>query len=339
MREGRTYVALNTHGSPTATLVNDANWSFPGAACEQALGKAVGADHLGSFDAEEVAVKLVGDSLYTNPLMLGYAWQQGRIPLSYDALMRAIELNGVQIDNNKAAFEWGRRCAHDLKAVQALYAAQAVIQLVKRQSVDEIVAKRVDFLTGYQNAAYAADYKAFVDKVRAVEAKLGSATRLTEAVARYLFKLMAYKDEYEVARLHTDAAFTAKIAGMFEGDYKLVHHLAPPMLAKINDRGELVKQAFGGWVRPAFGLLAKLKGLRGTAFDLFGHTEERKMERRWIADYRAGVDKALAGLTAEKLDAAVELARVPEDIRGYGHVKARHEKAAKAKWDALIAKL
>ena len=339
MREGRTYVALNTHGSPTATLVNDANWSFPGAACEQALGKAVGADHLGSFDAEEVAVKLVGDSLYTNPLMLGYAWQQGRIPLSYDALMRAIELNGVQIDNNKAAFEWGRRCAHDLKAVQALYAAQAVIQLVKRQSVDEIVAKRVDFLTGYQNAAYAADYKAFVDKVRAVEAKLGSATRLTEAVARYLFKLMAYKDEYEVARLHTDAAFTAKIAGMFEGDYKLVHHLAPPLLAKTNDRGELVKQAFGGWVRPAFGLLAKMKGLRGTAFDIFGHTEERKMERRWIADYRAGVDKALAGLTAEKLDAAVELARVPEDIRGYGHVKARHEKAAKAKWDALIAKL
>ncbi|MDR7270374.1 indolepyruvate ferredoxin oxidoreductase [Pelomonas saccharophila] len=339
MREGRTYVALNTHGSPTATLVNDANWSFPGAACEQAVGNAVGRDHLGSFDAEEVAVKLLGDSLYTNPLMLGYAWQQGRIPLSYDALMRAIELNGVQIDNNKAAFEWGRRCAHDLKAVQSLYAAQAVIQLVKRQSVDEIVAKRVDFLTGYQNAAYAAEYKAFVDKVRAAEAKLGSKTTLTEAVARYLFKLMAYKDEYEVARLHTDTAFTSKIAGMFEGDYKLVHHLAPPLLAKKNNKGELVKRPFGGWVRPAFGLLAKMKGLRGTAFDIFGHTEERKMERRWIADYRAGVDKALAGLSADSLANAVELARVPEDIRGYGHVKARHEKAAKAKWDALLAKV
>jgi indolepyruvate ferredoxin oxidoreductase len=338
MREGRTYVALNTHGSPTATLVNNPDWSFPGAACEQAVGAAVGRDHLGAFDAEEVAVKLLGDSLYTNPLMLGYAWQQGRIPLSYDALMRAIELNGVQIDNNKAAFEWGRRCAHDLKAVQSLYAAQAVIQLVKRQSLDEIVAKRVDFLTGYQHASYAADYKAYVDKVRAAEDPLGS-TRLTEAVARYLFKLMAYKDEYEVARLHTDAAFTAKIASMFEGDYKLVHHLAPPLLAKKNAKGELVKRPFGGWVRPAFGLLAKLKGLRGTAFDVFGHTEERRMERRWIADYRAGIDKALAGLSAETLPTAIELARVPEEIRGYGHVKARHEKAARAKWDALLAKV
>ena len=339
MREGRTFVALNTHGSPTATLVNNPDWTFPGTACEQALGKAVGAGHLGAFDAEEVAVKLLGDSLYTNPLMMGYAWQQGRIPLSYDALMRAIELNGVQVDNNKAAFEWGRRCAHDLKAVQSLYAAQAVIQLVKRQSVDEMVAKRVDFLTGYQNAAYAAEYKAFVEKVRAAESKLGSKTTLTEAVARYLFKLMAYKDEYEVARLHTDAAFTAKIAGMFEGDYKLVHHLAPPLLAKTNAKGELVKRPFGGWIRPAFGLLAKMKGLRGTALDVFGHTEERKMERRWIADYRAGIEKALAGLTAESLATAVELARVPEEIRGYGHVKARHEKAAKAKWDALLARV
>ena len=338
MREGRTYVALNTHGSPTATLVNDANWSFPGAACEQAVGNAVGRDHLGSFDAEEVAVKLVGDSLYTNPLMLGYAWQQGRIPLSYDALMRAIELNGVQIDNNKIAFEWGRRCASDLKSVQALYAAQAVIQFVKRQGVDEIITKRVDFLTGYQDAAYAAEYKAFVDKVRAEEAKLGG-TKLTEAVARYLFKLMAYKDEYEVARLHTDTSFIKKIANQFEGDYKLVHHLAPPLLAKKNNKGELVKQQFGSWIRPAFGLLAKMKGLRGTAFDIFGYTHERKMERRWIGEYRAGVDKALAGLTAESLANAVELARVPEDIRGYGHVKERHEKVARAKWDALLAKV
>ena len=339
MREGRTYVALNTHGSPTATLVNDANWSFPGAACEAAVGNAVGRDHLGAFDAEEVAVKLVGDSLYTNPLMLGYAWQQGRIPLSYDALMRAIELNGVQIDNNKIAFEWGRRCASDLKSVQALYAAQQVIQMVKRQGVDEIISKRVDFLTGYQNAAYAAEYKAFVDKVRAAEAKLGGTTKLTEAVARYLFKLMAYKDEYEVARLHTDMGFAEKVAGMFEGNYKLVHHLAPPLLARKNDKGELQKRPFGAWVRPAFGLLAKMKGLRGTAFDIFGYTAERKMERRWIAEYRAGVDKALAGLTAEKLADAVELARVPEDIRGYGHVKERHEKVAKAKWDALLAKV
>jgi indolepyruvate ferredoxin oxidoreductase len=126
---------------------------------------------------------------------------------------------------------------------------------------------------------------------------------------------------------------------MFEGDYKVVHHLAPPLLAKKNAKGELVKRPFGPWIRPAFGLLAKMKGLRGTAFDIFGHTEERKMERRWIADYRAGIEKALAGLSAETLPAAVELARVPEDIRGYGHVKERHEKVARAKWDALIAKV
>ncbi len=335
MREGRSFVALNTHGSPTATLVNDANWSFPGAACEAAVQKAVGASHLGMFDAEEVAVKLLGDSLYTNPLMLGFAWQKGRVPLSHAALMRAIELNGVQVDNNKAAFEWGRRCAHDLAAVQSLFAAQQVINFVKRQGVDELIAKRVEFLTAYQNAAYAEQYRAFVEKVRQAEKPVGG-TRLTEAVARYLFKLMAYKDEYEVARLHTDTGFLDKIKGQFEGDYKVVHHLAPPLLAKKNDKGELQKRAFGGWVRPAMGLLAKMKGLRGTAFDPFGHTAERKMERQLIADYRATIDAILAkGLSAERLPVAVELARIPEDIRGYGHVKERHVKAARLKWDQL----
>ncbi|MDY0745092.1 indolepyruvate ferredoxin oxidoreductase family protein [Paucibacter sp. R3-3] len=337
MREGRTFVALNTHGSPTANLVNDANWSFPGAACESAVAKAVGNEHLGMFDAEEVAVKLLGDSLYTNPLMLGYAWQQGRVPLSYDALMRAIELNNVQIDNNKAAFEWGRRCAVDLAAVQGLFAARQVIQIVKRPGVDEIVTKRVDFLTGYQDAAYAAQYKAFIDKVRAAEAKLGPGTKLTEAVARYLFKLMAYKDEYEVARLHTDKSFTDKIASQFEGDYKLVHHLAPPLTAKKNAKGELVKQQMGGWIRPAFGLLAKMKGLRGGALDVFGYTDERKTERALIGEYKDSIDEILAkGLSAERLALAVDIARIPEEIRGYGHVKHRHLVAARAKWAELM---
>nr|WP_295081401.1 indolepyruvate ferredoxin oxidoreductase family protein [uncultured Roseateles sp.] len=336
MREGHTYVALNTHGSPTANLVNDADWSFPGAACESAVLAAVGQSHLGMFDAEEVAVKLVGDSLYTNPLMLGYAWQQGRIPLSYAALMRAIELNNVQVENNKIAFEWGRRCAHDLAAVQALFVATQVINIVKRPSVEELVSKRVAFLTDYQNAAYAAAYKALVDKVQAAEKPLGG-SQLSEAVARYLFKLMAYKDEYEVARLHTDKRFTDKVAAQFEGDYKIVHHLAPPLLAKKNEKGELVKQQMGAWIRPAFGLLAKLKGLRGTAFDIFGHTEERKTERALIAEYRASIEAILAkGLTAERLKLAVDIARIPEEIRGYGHVKERHLQAARAKWASLM---
>jgi indolepyruvate ferredoxin oxidoreductase len=337
MREGRTYVALNTHGTPTAAFVHNADWTFPGGNCETAIAKAVGADHLGAFDAEQAAVQLVGDSIYANPLLLGYAWQQGRVPLSHAALMRAIELNGVQVDNNKAAFEWGRRCAHDLASVQALFKAAAVIEFVRKPGLDELIARRVEFLTGYQDAAYAATYKACVDKVRAAEAPLAS-TKLSEAVARYLFKLMAYKDEYEVARLHTDPAFVARIASMFEGDYKLVHHLAPPLTAKKNDRGELVKQPFGPWMRTAFGVLAKLKGLRGTAFDVFGRSAERRMERALIGEYRECIDALLTTLNAANLALAVEIARIPEEIRGYGHVKERHLAAARPKWAALMAR-
>jgi indolepyruvate ferredoxin oxidoreductase len=297
----------------------------------------VGDGLVGAFDAETVAVQLLGDSIYTNPLMLGYAWQQGRIPLSHAALMRAIELNAVQVDNNKAAFEWGRRCAHDLATVQAQFKAAQVIEFVKKPSLDEIVAKRVEFLTGYQDAAYAAQYKAFVDKVREAESKLGPGKALSEAVARYLFKLMAYKDEYEVARLHTDPAFLTKIESMFEGDYKLVHHLAPPLTAKKNDKGELVKKAYGPWMRKAFGLLARLKGLRGGALDLFARTEERRTERALIQQYRECIDELLRTLSADKLPLAAEIARIPEEIRGYGHVKERHLKAARAKWDGLMA--
>ncbi|PTT33843.1 indolepyruvate ferredoxin oxidoreductase family protein [Acidovorax sp. HMWF018] len=337
MQPGRTFVALNTHSTPTAAFVNNPDWQFPGGNCDAAIATAVGAAGVGSFDAEQVATQLLGDSIYTNPLMLGYAWQKGRVPLTYASLMRAMELNGVQVDNNKAAFEWGRRCAHDLAAVQALFQAAQVIQFVKKPSLAEMVAKRVEFLTGYQNAAYASEYQAFVEKVKAAEAKLGSGTRLSEAVARYLFKLMAYKDEYEVARLHTDKAFTDKIANMFEGDYKLVHHLAPPLTAKKNAKGELVKQPFGPWMRSAFGVLAKMKGLRGTALDIFGKTEERRMERALIAEYRACVDELLAHLNADNLALAVQIARIPEEIRGYGHVKERHLKAARPKWDGLMA--
>jgi indolepyruvate ferredoxin oxidoreductase len=338
MQAGRTYVALNTHATPTAAFVHDADWQFPASQCESAIKASVGDALVGAFDAEQAAVQLIGDSIYTNPLLLGYAWQQGRVPLSHASLMRAMELNGVQIDNNKAAFEWGRRCAHDLASVQALFKAAQIIQFVKKPSLDEMLAQRVGFLTGYQNAAYAADYKAFVDKVRAAESKLGTATKLTEAVARYLFKLMAYKDEYEVARLHTDPAFTKKIADMFDGDVKIVHHLAPPAIAKKNAQGELIKQPFGPWMRTAFTWLVKMKGLRGGAFDPFGRGEERKTERALIGEYRTAVDELLATLSADKLALAVEIARIPEDIRGYGHVKARHLKAARTKWAGLTAR-
>ena len=337
MQQGRTFVALNTHGTPTAAFVTNPEWQFPGASCEAAVRASVGDALVGAFDAEQVATQLLGDSIYTNPLMLGFAWQKGRVPLSHAALMRAMELNAVQIDNNKAAFEWGRRCAHDLAAVQALFRAQSVIQFVRKPGLDETVAKRAEFLTGYQDAAYAAHYTAFVATVRAVEAPLGG-TMLTEAVARYLFKLMAYKDEYEVARLHTDPAFAAKIADMFEGDYKIVHHLAPPLVAKKNDKGELVKRPFGPWMRSAFGVLARMKGLRGGALDIFGGTDERKTERALIAEYRACIEELLKTLNADNRALAAEIARIPEEIRGYGHVKERHLKVARVKWQGLMAR-
>jgi indolepyruvate ferredoxin oxidoreductase len=336
MQQGRTYVALNTHGTPTAAFVRNADWQFPGGNCENAIKSSVGDDLVGAFDAEQVAVELIGDSIYTNPLMLGYAWQQGRVPLTHAALLRAIELNGVQVENNKAAFEWGRHCAHDLASVQTLFNAAQVIQFVKKPTLDEMIARRVDFLTGYQNAAYAAQYKGFVEEVRAAETRLAS-TRLSEAVARYLFKLMAYKDEYEVARLHTDPAFTSRIASMFEGDYKLVHHLAPPAIARKNEKGELQKQPFGPWMRSALTVLARLKGLRGTALDPFGRSEERRTERALIGEYRTTIDELLTTLSAERLALAVEIARLPEDIRGYGHVKARHLAAARTQWQGLMA--
>jgi indolepyruvate ferredoxin oxidoreductase len=250
--------------------------------------------------------------------------------------MRAIELNGVQADNNKAAFELGRRLAHAPTAARLLAGTAQVIEFVKAPSLEELVATRVAFLTAYQNAAYAAQYRGFVDKVRAAESGLAS-TALAGAVARCLFKLMAYKDEYEVARLHTDPGFTAKVEAMFEGEVRLVHHLAPPLLARKTPRGELVKRPFGPWVRKAFRALAMLKALRGTALDPFALSEERKTERALIAEYRGCIEEILSSLTRERLDLALAIARLPEEIRGYGHVKARHLEAVRPKWSRLMA--
>ena len=335
MQPGRTWVALNRHGTPTASLVRNPDWQFPEAGCDGALERAVGAQGLGAFDAEQAATELLGDSIYANPLLLGYAWQHGRIPLGRAAILRAMELNGVQVAANQAAFEWGRRCAHDPSGVRSLFAAQKVIQIVRRPSLDETIARRTEFLSAYQNAAYAEQYRAFVARVREAEAPLSS-TRLTEAVAQGLFKLMAYKDEYEVARLHADAAFAAKIGEMFDGEVKLVHHFAPPILGKTDAQGRPVKQAFGPWMHKALPWLAKLKFLRGTAFDPFGRTEERRTERALIQEYRASVEALLARLSKERLDTAVEIARLPLEIRGFGHVKAANLEKVRAKWLALM---
>ena len=342
MREGRTHVALNSHAMPTAAFVTHANWENPADACVSAVVKAVGLAGVGVFNADTAATQLMGDSLYTNPMMLGYAWQKGWIPLGQAALMRAIELNAVAVEQNKTAFEWGRRAAHDAAAFDRVLNPGQVIAFAKRSSVEELVAQRVAFLTAYQDAAYAAQYQAFVQKVRQVDERTGEkGLALTEAVARYLFKLMAYKDEYEVARLHTDESFHAKIQARFEGDFKLNFHLALPLFAKKNEKGELQKQQFGPVMLTVFKVLARLKGLRGTALDVFGKTEERKQERALITEYRASLDEVLGALggacDTHRYQLALGIARIPEKIRGFGPVKASHLQAARQNWTSQLA--
>ncbi|WP_342620337.1 indolepyruvate ferredoxin oxidoreductase family protein [Rhodoferax sp. GW822-FHT02A01] len=344
MRPGRTHVALNSNSTPTAGFVTNANWINPGEQCIADIGRIVG-ERLSTFDADALAVQVLGDSIYTNPMMLGYAWQKGWIPLRLESLMRAIELNAVAVENNRTAFEWGRRAAVDPAAVQRMLQPAQVIAFTPRRKtgkdgLDAAIQFRVEYLTGYQNAAYAEQYRAFVERVRAAESALGTsdAMPLTEAVARYLFKLMAYKDEYEVARLHSEAAFAAKVQAQFEGDYQLNYHLAPPLFARRNDKGELQKMRFGAWMGTAMKLLAGMKFLRGTALDVFGRSEERRTERALIAEYRSAMEGLLPTLTLGNRDAAAAFARVPEQIRGFGHVKERHLQAARLQWDTLLQK-
>ena len=217
----------------------------------------------------------------------------------------------------------------------ALLQPEQVIAFKKRATLDELVTKRVAYLTDYQNAAYAERYRAFVERVRQAEAPLGKTT-LSETVAHALFKLMAYKDEYEVARLHTQTGFMERIAQQFEGDFKVHYHLAPPLLAKRNDKGQLIKQKYGPGMLAGFKLLAALKGLRGTALDVFGYTDERHSERALIGEYQAIVEGLLPTLSPENHTKAIEVARVPESIKGFGHVKERNLQAARLQWKQLL---
>jgi indolepyruvate ferredoxin oxidoreductase len=337
MGEGRTFAAINSTGSSTAAFVKNPDWQFPGARSQSEIVRACGAGRVDFVDAGQIATALMGDAIATNMFMLGFAWQKGHVPLSEASVMKAIELNGVSVSFNKAAFTWGRTAAHDLASLVKMTTPAKVIEFKRTQTLDDLVKRRVELLTAYQDAAYAQQYQAFVDEVRAAEAKLGKGTRLAEAVARYFYKLMAYKDEYEVARLYTDGAFKEKIAGMFEGDITLKFHLAPPLFAKHDKEGHLVKQEFGPWMMKAFGVLARLKGLRGGPLDVFGYTAERRTERALIGEYRQTIGALLPKLSADNLARAVAIASIPEDIRGYGHVKERHLRAAKAKEAALLA--
>jgi len=295
------------------------------------FAQAVGPGRSEFVDATPVATALLGDAIATNLFMLGYAYQKGLVPIGGTAIERAIELNGAAVEMNKQAFVWGRRAALDFAAVQRQATPPTAVPgsssgRPRARTLDEIVARRVDALTAYQDAAYAARYRALVERVRTTEATAAKGlTGLAEAVARYYFKLLAYKDEYEVARLYTDGAFLESVKARFEGDYRLEFHLAPPLLADVDpETGRPRKRGYGPWIVTAFRVLARLKQLRGTRLDVFGYTAERKLERRLIADYERGIDKLLQRLSPQNHALAVEIASLPEHIRGFGHVKQRH---------------
>jgi indolepyruvate ferredoxin oxidoreductase len=339
MQAGASHAIVNSHQTVTGDFTRAPDLEFPAAQMHELIASAVGPERAEFLDATRLATALLGNSIATNLFMVGYAWQRGLIPLSLAAIERAIELNGVAVEVNKEALLWGRRAAHDLAAVEALAAPRAAPPSHHLSAdLDELVARRVRFLTDYQDAAYAGRYRALVERARAAEAaRAPGLTGLAEAVARNYFKLLAYKDEYEVARLFAAPEFAAKLRAQFEGDYKLRFHLAPPLVARRDlDTGHLIKREFGPWMLRAMKILARLRGLRGTAFDPFGRTPERRRERQLIADYEALMDEVLAGLDAETHALALALAAVPEGIRGFGHVKERHLEVAEAHQAQLL---
>ena len=339
LRKGATRAIVNTHQVMTGDFTRQADMAFPADALRHAIADSVGPTRAEFLDASPLATALMGDAIATNLFMLGYAYQKGLVPLRASAIERAIELNGAAVEMNKQAFLWGRRAALDLAAVQRTVAASTAIPpgRVLSRTLEEIIERRAAALTDYQNAAYAARYRVLVERVRAAEAADAKGlSGLTEAVARYYFKLLAYKDEYEVARLYTDGNFRKALEAQFEGDYRLEFHLAPPLLAEVDPlTGHARKRGYGPWMLRLFGVLARLKTLRGTVFDVFGYSAERRMERQLIVEYEQTIERVLASLTPANHGAAVELASLPERIRGFGHVKQRHLDDARRQQAAL----
>ena len=341
IKSGNTQVLVNTAEFLPGDFTRNADYSLPTERLKRAITGAAGRDRSHFFDATRIASDIVGRAISTNLVMVGYAYQTGALPLSAEAIEKAIELNGESVPENIAAFRWGRRAAANPAAIQALLQPKADAEndsLKLSQSFAETVDRRVAFLTAYQSARYARRYLDWVEKVKTAEAnKAPGQCALSEAVARYLFKLMAYKDEYEVARLYTDPAFVERVKSTFDGDnLRLEFHLAPPLLARRDKvTGELKKMSFGPWLLGAFSVLAKFKVLRGTPFDPFGYTAERRTERRLVAEYCDLLREFCERLMLENHHLAVELASLPEKIRGFGHVKQRHIAAAQAEEAAL----
>jgi indolepyruvate ferredoxin oxidoreductase len=325
----RTTVVGNADFSPTADFVTNRDIRFDTATMARKIGRAVKA--YDACPAHHLAETRLGDAIFANMIMLGFAWQKGQVPVSSRALYRSIKLNGVDAERNLQAFEIGRMAAHDPASMGP---ADADVPTPETEPLDALIERRITDLALYQDAAYAERYRRRIEQVRAAEAPLNS-DKLTRAAAVSLYQLMAYKDEYEVARLYTDGRFKAALDGAFKGGTLKVW-MAPPLISRKGSDGRPKKMAFGAWmIRYAFPVMAKMKGLRGGALDVFGRTDERRMERRLIADYEATLDRLLAGLSAERLPLADRIAAAPQNIRGFGHIK----DAAVTKVEADTAKL
>ncbi len=338
LEPGRTRAVLNTSMTPPPGFQMNTDMKLDGGFLARGLADHVGAEQAGLVEATRIALALTGDTIGANTFMIGYAYQTGSLPLSADAIERAIEINGVAVPFNIGAFRLGRLAAHDIDRVRALMPDAAGEDIAG--DLDAMIEKRAAFLTDYQDAAYAARYSALVTRARSAEAGIGGTEEFATAVARYAFKLMAYKDEYEVARLFTDGDFRRRLDAAFEGDFKLRFHLAPPLLAgRDANTGELKKREYGPWVYWAFRGLARLKGLRGTRWDLFGYTRERRAERLLRDRYFADIERLSANLTQAALATAVQIAEIPEQIRGYGHIKEKAIGEADAERTRLFEEL
>jgi indolepyruvate ferredoxin oxidoreductase len=337
VRPGTTAAVLNTDVTPTGDFQSNGDLEIGAPQLEQVIRTGIDGGAIFSFAASRLATDFTGDSIATNVLMIGYAAQQGLLPVSVASIEQAIRLNGTFVEGNLRTFALGRLAAH---APEAFAPPEPQRQLARLETIEDVLGSRVSLLTDYQDSRYAARYRDFVRAVeRKVQSKrLARGAVLVREVAVTLARLMAYKDEYEIARLHTDPRFLQRLRAQFAGDFKLTFHLAPPMLpGRDAATGQPRKREFGAWIVPLFRVLKTLKGLRGTAFDPFGHTGERKMERRLVEEYRALIDKLVDALDQGNIDTAIELARAPAEIRGYGHVKHASVEQYRARAQTLLA--
>ncbi len=327
MRAGATRAVVNASLVMTGEFIRNPDLQMSSARMEQEIRDAVGADNAEFLDAGRIATALTGDAIATNLFMLGFAFQRGLVPVSAQAIRRAIELNAVAVEANKASFEWGRRAACDPAGVEAVAMPESALPEHRRlsASLDERIERRARFLTGYQDERYARRYRELVERARRAEEGVSpGAAVLAEAVARNYFKLLASKDEYEVARLHTDGRFARQIAAAFEGDYRIAFHLAPPLFARVDPvTHEPRKRRFGPWVLPLLKAVARLRFLRGTPIDPFARTAERRLDRALLAEYESAMAEVLGVLDRRNHALAAEIAALPDGVRGFGPVRER----------------